>query len=71
MNYLGKITNYHLSVTKSEQLDIVNSLMFFNAIFDPKRTDSISQLIEDWQPVADGTDIDGVDELAISVANLD
>ena len=71
MNYLGKLTNHHLIVTESEQLAIVNSLVFFNAIFDPKRTDSISELIEYWQPVADDSDIDGMDELAIRVANLD
>jgi hypothetical protein len=68
MSYLGKITNHHLVVTESEQLAIVNSLVFFNAIFDPKRVDSISELIEYWQPVADDTDINGVDELATRVA---
>ena len=66
-----QLTNHHLTVTESEQLDIINSLVFFNAIFDPKRTDSISELIEYWQPVADDSDIDGMDELAIRVANLD
>jgi len=71
MNYLGKLTNHHLIVTESEQLAIVNSLAFFNAIFDPRRTDSIKELIEYWQPVADDTDINGVDELATRVANLD
>ena len=71
MNYLGKLTNHHLIVTEPEQLAIVNSLAFFNAIFDPKRTDSISELIEYWQPVADDTDINGVDELATRVASLD
>lgn len=70
MNYLGKLTNHHLTVTDSEQLAIVNSLAFFHAIFDPNRTDSISELVKHWQDVAADTRLSSVDALATRIAKL-
>ena len=71
MNYLGKLTHHHLIVTESEQLAIVNSLAFFHAIFDPNRSDSISEVVKYWQDVAADTHLSSVDALATRIAKLD
>jgi hypothetical protein len=70
MNYLGKLTNHHLTVTDSEQLAVVNSLAFFHAIFDPNRSDSISEIVKYWQDVAADTHLSSVDALATRIAKL-
>lgn len=71
MNYLGKLTNHHLTVTDCEQLAIVNSLAFFHAIFDPSRSNSISEIVKYWQDVAADTNLGSVDALATRIAKLD
>ena len=70
MHYLGTMTNHHLSISDSEQNAIVNSLAFFNAVFDPRRNVKLVELIADWQETANDTDLQQVDDLATRIATL-
>lgn len=70
MQHLGKITNHHLIITDSELNNIVNSLAFFHAIFDPARVDSVPSLIAYWKEVADDTYLPSLETLATKIATL-
>ena len=60
----------HLVISENERDNIVNALAFFNAVFDPKRTDAIPAIIDEWRNVAEDTSINDVDDLATKVATI-
>ena len=70
MQNLGKITNHHLVITDEEQLNIVNALAFFHAMFDPARDVSRDELIKEWQDVASDTFLPRLDELTTRIATI-
>ena len=67
---LGKITNHHLAITEEEQNMLVNALTLFHDIYNKQRSRPIAALIEDWQFVADDTNLDAMDSLATKIAKL-
>jgi len=70
MIHLGKLTNHHLSITEDEQLQLVNALAFFHAVFDPDRTEPVLTIINEWRDVANDTHLPSVDKLATRIATL-
>jgi len=70
MQNLGRITNHHLVITDTEQHHLVNALAFFNAMFDPARDVSTTDLIREWRDVALDTDLGQVDALATRIAQI-
>ena len=59
----------HLIVPESEQLAIINSLAFFEHSFRKNSVTPPSDVVEEWQDVADDTNIEGIDALATRIAN--
>lgn len=61
-------TNHHIIITDEEQNMIVNALAFFEQSFQLGSNTPPSDVVEEWQDVADDTNLDAVDALATKIA---
>ena len=61
--------NHHIIITDEEQNMIVNALAFFEQSFQLGSNTPPSDVVEEWQDVADDTNLDAVDALATKIAN--
>lgn len=59
----------HLVVSESEQLAIVNALVFFEHSFQENSVTPPSDVVEEWQDVANDTNLGEIDALATRIAN--
>jgi len=59
----------HLIVSESEQLAIINSLAFFDLFFKYSGDGYRKGIVDEWQDVADDTNLNEVDALATRIAN--
>ena len=59
----------HLIVSESEQLAIINSLAFFEHSFRKNSVTPPSDVVEEWQDVADDCNLNQIDALATRIAN--
>tara|TARA_Y100000385_G_scaffold189487_1_gene195760 strand:+ start:305 stop:514 length:210 start_codon:yes stop_codon:yes gene_type:complete len=64
-----KTINHHIIITDEEQNMIVNALAFFEQFFQLGSNTPPSDVVEEWQDVADDTNLDAVDVLATKIAN--
>ena len=64
-----KTMNHHIIITDEEQNMIVNALAFFEQSFQLGSNTPPSDVVEEWQDVADDTNLDAVDALATKIAN--
>ena len=63
-----KTINHHIIITDEEQNMIVNALAFFEQSFQKGSCIPPSDVVEEWQDVADDTNLDVVDALATKIA---
>lgn len=63
-----KTINHHIIITDAEQNMIVNALAFFEQSFQLGSNTPPSDVVEEWQDVADDTNLDAVDALATKIA---
>ena len=61
--------NHHIIITDEEQNMIVNALAFFNQFYKYTGAGYRKETIEEWQDVANDTNLDAVDVLATKIAN--
>ena len=66
-----KTINHHIIITDEEQNMIVNALAFFEQSFQLGSNTPPSDVVEEWQDVADDTNLDAVDALATKIATSD
>ena len=59
---------YHIIVTDEDRNMIVNALAFYNQFFKYTGYAYRSEIVEEWQDVADDTDLNAVDALATKIA---
>jgi hypothetical protein len=60
--------NHHIILTEQEQSDAVNALAFFQEFFKYSGKGYRDSVIEEWQDVADDTNLTLVDKLATKIA---
>ena len=60
--------NHHIIITDEEQNMIVNALAFFEQSFQKDSCTPPSDVVEEWQDVADDTNLSLVDALATKIA---
>jgi len=60
--------NHHIVITDDEQCMIVNALAFFHQYYKYTGDDYRTSVVDDWQPVADDSDITKFDSLARKIA---
>jgi len=68
---LTKTINHHIILTDEEQCMVVNSLAFFQEFFScvENAASGAHHSWNEWQDVADDTNLDAVDALATKIAN--
>jgi len=62
-----KTINHHIIISDEEQCMIVNALAFFEQFFQ-KHSWATSEVVQEWQDVADDTNLSLVDALATKIA---
>jgi hypothetical protein len=62
------VTNHHIVITDEEQNMIVNALAFFSEFFYSGGKKWRKLTAEEWQDVADDTDLNAADNLATKIA---
>jgi len=62
------VTNHHIVITDDEQLMIVNALAFFHLFFKYTGEGYRKEIVNEWQDVADNSDVDAFDSLATKIA---
>ena len=62
------VTNHHIVITDDEQLMIVNALAFFHLFFKYKGDGFRMEVIDEWQDVADDSDVNAFNALATKIA---
>ena len=62
------VTNHHIVITDEEQCMIVNALAFFHQYYKYNGDDYRKAVVDDWQDVADDSDITKFDSLASKIA---
>ena len=60
--------NHHVILTDEEQNMVVNALAFFEQYFQKFSCISTKNVVEEWQDVADDTNLTLVDKLATKIA---
>jgi hypothetical protein len=60
--------NHHIIITDEEQNMIVNALAFYNQFFKYSGDGFRKETVEEWQDVADDTNLCAVDALATKIA---
>ena len=60
--------NHHIVVTDEEQCMIVNALAFFHQFYKYSGDGHRKEIIDDWQDVADDSNINQFDKLATKIA---
>ena len=63
-----KTINHHIIISDEEQNMIVNALAFFEQSFQLGSVTPPSDVVEEWQDVADDTNLSAVDALATKIA---
>ena len=63
-----KTMNHHIIITDEEQNMIVNALAFFEQFFQKGSSTPPSDVVEEWQDVADDTNLSALDSLATKIA---
>lgn len=59
---------HHIILSEQEQLDTVNALAFFQEFFKYNGKGYRDSVVENWQDVADDTNLVNVDRLATKIA---
>jgi len=62
------VTNHHIVITDEEQLMIVNALAFFHLFFKYTGDGHRQETVDEWQDVADDSNINQFDSLALKIA---
>ena len=62
------VTNHHIVITDEEQNMIVNALAFFHEFFKYNGDGYRQETIDEWQDVADDSNVNAFDSLATKIA---